>query len=67
MKQFGLIASAILACLIGCGQQQKVNPQAIGYGVELLQCVDKAKSKAESQECRKLVDAKYGQCDGGCQ
>lgn len=66
MNKIGLVVAACLACALGCGQQQKVNPQATAYGIELLQCVDKAKTKAESQDCRHLVDCKYGQADAGC-
>ena len=66
MKQLSLIASAILACSLGCGQAQKVNPQAVGYGVELLQCVDRSATREEARACRKQVDCKYGQADAGC-
>lgn len=65
MKHVALLLIAF--GMSACGQVQQVDSKAVSYGVELMQCVDKAKTKAESQECRKAVDAKYGQCDGGCQ
>jgi hypothetical protein len=61
------IALILVTGLSACGAAKQVNAQAVSYGVELMQCVDKSKTKEESQACRKEVDAKYGQCDGGCQ
>lgn len=64
MNKFGLIASVCLAAS-GCATAKQVDSKAVAYGVELLQCVEQAKNKAESAACRAKVNEKYGQCDAG--
>lgn len=58
-----LNAVVAIAFMAGC-QDPKVIAES-GYTAELLNCVHKAQTKQESQECRRTVDAKWGVCDGG--
>lgn len=52
----------------GCGYLpgDGVTDQELAYRAELLRCVDKAETLAESKLCRRSADAKWGvRPDGG--
>lgn len=54
---------AIVSHCVGCGPRQPTAAQVAAeaaYGAALLQCVDQAKTLAESKACRARVDAEWG-------
>jgi hypothetical protein len=62
-----VIALILATGLSACGAAKQANPHAVSYGVELMQCIERSATKEQSTACRREIDAKYGQCDGGCQ
>lgn len=58
-------ALALTLILIGCSSQQTAATTVeSAYTAELVRCVDKAKTLAESKACRAEVDKAFG-VDGG--
>ena len=56
--------TAVAVC--GCGSDPPpLSPAA--YQAELLYCVEHATTRAEADTCRRGVDARYGQLDGGAE
>lgn len=58
----------LLSLLVACSNCADAKPAPIAaesaYTAELLRCVDKATTLAESKSCRKNVDSAFG-VDGG--
>lgn len=54
--------AVILNMLTGCPQPSAAaqNATEAAYGADLLRCVDKATTLAESKACREQVDLKWG-------
>jgi len=58
---FGFVTFMILnSCAAFGAPATQERAAAAVFGAEHLACVQKASTKAESQECRKAVDAKWG-------
>jgi DNA-binding transcriptional regulator PaaX len=59
LSAFGLL-STLLACSPSAQYQAAQVAAESAYTAELVQCVDKSETLAESKACRALVDARWG-------
>jgi hypothetical protein len=58
---FGLTLSLSLSLInIACGHPAAPAAAEAAYGAELLRCVDKSPTRADADQCRAEVDAKWG-------